>query len=579
MRPQDTTPNLARLRIDNIKPKWVTCVWLIFFVLLGFLFLLTLAVPESILTYKYNDTLKELDTDINNPYYDITFDSNDTNNTYLPVFLLDSNPKNQFLLIDVNPRLASDSSPRNTLTISFIFDAYEISKRTYELTDHIFGPLNHTIKIKCDENDHECDNRTMVYLNELDNENYMLLLNFSSDTMQSFRDNGVITLDVYVTKINEKYTDFLLALRYLCLGLSIIFLVIYWRNLRKMKGERIVYEQKFIRVLAVLLIFFNDPIYAATVLKPTLASAVFSSFFLITFVCALLLFWISSFERIYRENNQVKSRILTWQKGVYIFFLWLFSVVAYIILSREYLNDPTFDFNDEYHDEFKAFKILMIIFIAIGLGWMFFAFLQILRKYNTIIWRHKMLFSFSTYFIFCYFVFMFTGTMSVYNLNGTKVMLLFGITNVYIWFLTILYAPAGKGFEGSDQPISLRDHIREFNSYEPLDETAGNIEMGKLPASQSNQGDQEEARSPDEIVFQLDNNGNIYERKDPYQVNRQQAYAPQPVNNNNFGFDNNAFGNNQVYGGGHDQENAGENMWKHSEEQKYPFEANNEDES
>ena len=55
---------------------------------------------------------------------------------------------------------------------------------------------------------------------------------------------------------------------------------------------------------------------------------------------------------------------------------------------------------------------------------------------------------------------MFTGTMSVYNLNGTKVMLLFGITNVYIWFLTILYAPAGKGFEGADQPISLRDHIR-----------------------------------------------------------------------------------------------------------------------
>ena len=104
--------------------------------------------------------------------------------------------------------------------------------------------------------------------------------------------------------------------------------------------------------------------------------------------------------------------------------------------------------------------------------------------------------------------------------------------------------------------------------------------MGKLPASnQYNQGDQEEARSPDEIIFQLDNNGNIYERKDPYQVNRQSAYAPQPVNNNNFGFDNNAFGNNPVYGGGNDHSNAGEDMWKHNEEQKYPFEANNDDDS
>lgn len=112
-----------------------------------------------------------------------------------------------------------------------------------------------------------------------------------------------------------------------------------------------------------------------------------------------------------------------------------------------------------------------------------------------------------------------------------------------------------------------------------MDESAGNIEMGKLPAAgHYNQGDQEEARSPDEIVFQLDNNGNIYERKDPYQVNHQAAYVPQAANNN-FGFDNNAFGNNPIYGGGNEQENANENMWKHSEEQKYPFEANNDDDS
>ncbi len=50
---------------------------------------------------------------------------------------------------------------------------------------------------------------------------------------------------------------------------------------------------------------------------------------------------------------------------------------------------------------------------------------------------------------------MFTGTVNVYNLNGTKVMLLFGITNVYVWFLQVIYGPSGKGFEGSDQPISL----------------------------------------------------------------------------------------------------------------------------
>jgi len=126
------------------------------------------------------------------------------------------------------------------------------------------------------------------------------------------------------------------------------------------------------------------------------------------------------------------------------------------------LNDPSFDFNDEYDTAFTAFKVIMIILLGVGLAWMFFGFAQILKRYNDLIWRHKIFFSFSCYFIFCYFVcninhfflllaillVMFTGSINVYNLNGTKVMLVFGITNIYIWFLQILYSPYGKGAEG-----------------------------------------------------------------------------------------------------------------------------------
>lgn len=144
-------------------------------------------------------------------------------------------------------------------------------------------------------------------------------------------------------------------------------------------------------------------------------------------------------------------------------FLWLFSVVAYCILSRQYLKDPSFDFNDEYHHGFKAFKVIMIILVGIGFAWILYGFTQILRKYNSLIWRHKIFFSFSCYFIFCYFVckidikqfllmrfiVMFTGSISVYNLNGTKVMLVFCLTNIYVWFLQILYGPSDQGFQGT----------------------------------------------------------------------------------------------------------------------------------
>ena len=78
--------------------------------------------------------------------------------------------------------------------------------------------------------------------------------------------------------------------------------------------------------------------------------------------------------------------------------------MAYCILARQYLKDPSFDFNDEYSKTFTAFKVLMIILLGIGLAWMFYGFAQILKMYNNLIWRHKIFFSFSCYFIFCYFI-------------------------------------------------------------------------------------------------------------------------------------------------------------------------------
>jgi len=73
------------------------------------------------------------------------------------------------------------------------------------------------------------------------------------------------------TTVSADYTSFLLALRYTCLGLSIVVAIHYWYQLRKMRGEKLVFEQKYIRVLGFLLILFNDPILASTILHPTLA--------------------------------------------------------------------------------------------------------------------------------------------------------------------------------------------------------------------------------------------------------------------------------------------------------------------
>jgi len=569
MQTQSNSHNLSRLKIDNIKPKWVTCIWLLFFLIMGVLFLLTLAVPDSVFQYRVLNSCPH-DINYNNKYCEMQFrldpSNNATFNPFFPIFVTRKSEMNQFFTVDIVPDLQRgvlSGNSRLDMRLEFVLEVYELADNERDLGERLYRGPQHNITITCVRYNGEeiCNDRTILYVNQINHKNYIMVIEvLNADQLK----NELRGFDAFVTTIAEDYTEFLLALRYTCLGLSLIVAIYYWFQLRKMRGEKLVFEQKYIRVLGFLLILFNDPIYASTILHPTLASAVFSCMFIITFVCGLLLFWIAAFQRVYRESTQVKSKALSWPKLVYIFFLWLFSVVAYCILARQFLKDPSFDFNDEYEKSFMAFKILMIILLAIGLAWMFYGFAQILKKYNGLIWRHKIFFSFSCYFIFCYFVFMFTGTLNVYNFNGSKVILLFGITNLYVWFLQIMYSPSGKGFEGSDQPISL---AREIQGYEMLDEQ-----------SENRYGDDEEVHNPDQILFQFDNSGNVY----PKTVQQQGGYdggynqnVQVQSNFDNFGqFGANVNNNNHNQYAQHAQVEVNNDG---PQEIKYPYEENNDD--
>jgi len=575
MQTQNNSHNLSRLNIDNIKPKWVTCIWLFFFALMAILFLLVLAVPESIYISPQERFICPDDVQSSeycHKKFDINPDSPNFSDKF-PVFVKGVSNRNQFIIVTLEPvKNAAKIKSKFELDIEFQLSVYELQGYKEDSDDPLYEGPTHEISTHCSHSDDvRCDNRTLVYVNQIKHSGYLFL--FDVKNAEDLHEDGIETFNAYVTKVNPEYTDFLLALRYVCLAISIIFVLYYWRSLRQMRGEKLVFEQKFIRVLGILLILFNDPICASTILSPTLASAVISSMFVITFVCALLLFWIAAFQRIYRDNNQVHTKALSWPKLVYIALLWLFSVVAYCILSREYLNDPSFDFNDEYDTAFTAFKVIMIILLGVGLAWMFFGFAQILKRYNDLIWRHKIFFSFSCYFIFCYFVFMFTGSINVYNLNGTKVMLVFGITNIYIWFLQILYSPYGKGAEGpADRPMSLAEGIKEFQGYEVLDENS--MREGGLMYD-----DHPEERSPDQIVFQIDNKGNSQGNNNVLGNNNMDNNFD---NFGNFGsFGKSVENNNDNFGFNLEMANRGnqdnQDNQENSPEHKYPYELGNDD--
>ena len=104
-----------------------------------------------------------------------------------------------------------------------------------------------------------------------------------------------------------------------------------------------------------LLPFFNDPIYAATVLSPNRGTAVIGVLFFSNFISFLLLFWLVQYDRIVNENGKKESRTINLPKLVVIALLWITLVVAYIILTLAYFDNPTRNFDNVHNRAYKAF--------------------------------------------------------------------------------------------------------------------------------------------------------------------------------------------------------------------------------
>ena len=137
-----------------------------------------------------------------------------------------------------------------------------------------FGELiestNHSIQVSCDNKlGLECETKTIVYQPQIKQPNYFIIVNFTNG--QNISDT-ISDVQMKIGFMNSNYTVFLISLKYACLGISMVAVSLYWLSVRRLgTWKNWVFEQKFILVLGVLLIFFNDPFYAITVLMPNMA--------------------------------------------------------------------------------------------------------------------------------------------------------------------------------------------------------------------------------------------------------------------------------------------------------------------
>jgi len=102
-----------------------------------------------------------------------------------------------------------------------------------------------------------------------------------------------------------------------------------------------------------------------------------------------------------------------------------------------------------------------------------------------------MLFTFSLYYIVVYFILIFSGSISVYNQNGSRVLILIGVLNIYVWFLQYMYSPSSEGVK-EQKEMEMIEKKRPSYSYDVLDDSNHEIQVEFQGPNLNNQPQNEE---------------------------------------------------------------------------------------
>ncbi|CAD8086190.1 unnamed protein product [Paramecium primaurelia] len=537
---------LIKVNADIETKKHVCIHWCLFFVLVTIFVLTSVFMPDSTKYAQMENPCYQNDED---PFGQGSWFEenkqlfcNKSGANYTIIRKLDE--KNQFLIIYGQfsfyiPQGYQISYINYTATL---FGLTKEQKETGNLTEHLIVSKNHSITSNCQKNfnelsdednedneeheDHDqtngnrllqrdgnhnhnppppqndyydeqgnydpqiCDWNVLVYIPILDYKDYLFVINYQQFMIPN--QTNQVKLSLQAITVDPRYSNSVLAVRYTFFAFSLITLVLFGFRIKQLTISNWVIEQKFVVVLSFLLPWFNDPLYAATLLAPNRITAVIGVIFFSNFICCLFLYWLVLYHRIVVENGIKVSASLTKPKVIVCILLWLFFVVSYSILVIQYFKDPTTSFDDLHHRAYMAFKVLSFLFSFAIFVYLLKYLIQFCKCYENRIWRYKLIGLFNIFFMMCLGLFILSGSFEIYNLTGTEVLISISILNLYVYYQQYLWSPSKQGL--IEQTTHDQNIIVSNRDYEEL-------EMDNININQENVVDEKFQVEDDKVML------------------------------------------------------------------------------
>ena len=229
---------------------------------------------------------------------------------------------------------------------------------------------NHKLKVNCGQGNNYCDQNLFLLFNPQHKDDvYKVIINIE---IPFFLESSVSGVYFFGRTINGTYTKFLVYLRYICLLFSVVFGYFYFTSLYKLPKPLVTFEHKFIAVLSIFLIFFNDPLFYFQILGDSIILSIYTTFSIVIFISLLIFFWIIMIQRIYKENVKIDSHLLNKTNILIFTSLFIILLITCMVMLIIAKVDPGFHLNAEYPTAFNIFLICVGLLAIVLLGLFFY---------------------------------------------------------------------------------------------------------------------------------------------------------------------------------------------------------------
>jgi hypothetical protein len=256
--------------------------------------------------------------------------------------------------------------------------------------------------------------------------------------------------------VNPRFTLFEFTIKYTLSIVSIIVAGMFIGGLRKKLAPRFwSFEQKWVAVLSCFPVGFNDPLFFFEIHAPSLMWTSLWTVLMVTFLCLLLLFWLSTFDVIARVGNSFeRSQHLDfgfWSPKVGLLScVWFLSTCVYISARAQESADPSYYAIDEW-ENYSLAKVAFQFTLWVYAAWIsvlvFVMLWNVATGKETPRTHAKFMFGITMIAMITSVFGISKGAYSPQILHADDFTTYVGATNLYVWILCFAYYPLDEEAE------------------------------------------------------------------------------------------------------------------------------------